>query len=77
MQTVLYQAEKMGYTSIAIPAIGTGNLGFPHKVTAQLMYEEVLSFSQQNPNGSLRDIHFVVYQRDHATITVTMNVLFT
>ncbi|XP_072026034.1 protein mono-ADP-ribosyltransferase PARP14-like [Amphiura filiformis] len=68
MQKVLAQANEEGHASIAIPAIGTGNLGFPAKVTAQLMYEEALSFSQQNPGGSLIEIRFVVYQNDHSTI---------
>ncbi len=70
MQKVLNQANEEGHTSIALPAIGTGNLGFPGKVTAQLMYEEALTFSQQNPSGSLTDIRFVVYQKDNNTIKV-------
>ena len=78
MQDILEQADQDGQTSIAIPAIGTGNLGFPPDVTAQVMYEEALSFSQQNPDGPLNDIRFVIYQQDYPTIKVspTCSTLF-
>ncbi|XP_072024930.1 protein mono-ADP-ribosyltransferase PARP14-like [Amphiura filiformis] len=68
VMTILKQANQARMQSIAIPAIGTGNLKFPHNVTAKLMYETVVKFSQQNPTGSLVDIRFVVYHNDTPTI---------
>ena len=67
---VLQQANQKGYQSIALPAIGTGNLRFPHNVAARLMYEAAIKFSQQNPQGSLVDIRLVVYHQDKPTIQV-------
>ncbi|XP_072026437.1 protein mono-ADP-ribosyltransferase PARP14-like [Amphiura filiformis] len=64
MQKIFQQANQKGSQSIAIPAIGTGNLAFPHNVAAQIMYDEAIKFS----GGSLADIRFVVYHRDQPTI---------
>ncbi len=70
VMTILQQANQAQMQSIAIPAIGTGNLQFPHKIAAKLMYETVIKFSQQNPQSSLVDIRFVLYHKDKPTIQV-------
>ena len=54
--------------SIAFPAIGTGILGFPHDLTAKICFEECKEFDKKNPNTCLKDIHFVVYHQDQASI---------
>ena len=54
--------------SIAFPAIGTGTLGFPHDVTAKICFEECKEFDKKNPSTCLKDIHFVVYHQDQASI---------
>ena len=67
---LLQKADTDGMTSIAIPAIGTGNLGFPKDVVAKEMFESVAKFSQSNKGSSLQDIHFWVYDKDAPTIQV-------
>ncbi|XP_071793732.1 protein mono-ADP-ribosyltransferase PARP15-like isoform X2 [Asterias amurensis] len=57
-----------GMTSMAIPALGTGRLNYPPAVTARCMYEAAFEFSSQHPNGSLKDVHFVVYDKDITAI---------
>ena len=57
-------------TSIAIPAIGTGNLKIPHALVARMMYEEAKEFSSKNSNTALKDIRFVIYDKDLPTIAV-------
>jgi len=59
------------YASIAIPAVGTGNLRVPHPLVAKWMYDEAEAFGQKNPNTRLRDIRFVVYDKDAPTVAVT------
>ncbi|KAI0223125.1 Protein mono-ADP-ribosyltransferase PARP14, partial [Lamellibrachia satsuma] len=49
-------------TSIAIPAIGTGTLGFPPETVADVMLDELMKFSRDNPRTTLTDVRFVVYQ---------------
>ena len=70
MKEVFRRADSSRYTSIAIPAIGTGNLHIPHALVAKWMYDEVQEFGQKNPNTSLRDIRFVVYDKDAQTVAV-------
>ncbi|XP_013388979.2 uncharacterized protein LOC106157780 [Lingula anatina] len=68
VKTCLFTADKGNYTSIAIPAIGTGNLGFPKDVVARAMYEEIANFSTSKPETTLREVRLVVYDKDHATV---------
>ncbi|XP_022091731.1 poly [ADP-ribose] polymerase 14-like isoform X2 [Acanthaster planci] len=65
---LMEQAEQNEMLSIAIPALGTGNLNYPAGVTAQVMYESILEFSNLHPNGLLKDVRFVVYDKDAKTI---------
>jgi poly [ADP-ribose] polymerase 10/14/15 len=46
--------------SVAFPALGTGNLGYPPHEAAKIMYEEVEKFSKSKTT-SLRDVMFVIY----------------
>ena len=70
LKKILEQAMKQGMTSIAIPAIGTGNLNFPRDVTARVMYETVADFSKDNPTSATNDIRFWVYDKDVQTVQV-------
>uniref|UniRef100_C3Y3J3 Poly [ADP-ribose] polymerase n=1 Tax=Branchiostoma floridae TaxID=7739 RepID=C3Y3J3_BRAFL len=56
-------AHKNGLPSIAFPALGTGNLGYPRSVAASAMFDEVVSFSQANPSTSLKHVSIVVYDQ--------------
>ncbi|XP_053407776.1 protein mono-ADP-ribosyltransferase PARP14-like isoform X2 [Mercenaria mercenaria] len=62
------EAEKQNKTSIAFPAIGTGNLGFPRDIVASEMLTAVSKFAKRNPVSSVRDVRFIVYQKDFQTI---------
>jgi len=58
------------YTSIAVPAIGTGNLHIPHALVAKWMYDEADEFGRKYPNTRLHDIRYVVYDKDAKTVVV-------
>ena len=58
--------------SIAIPAIGTGNLKFPHPVVANVFFEEAVSFLTDSRETTLNDIRFVAYHRDQPSIDAFM-----
>ena len=62
-------------TSIALPAAGTGNLGYPRDKVAAAMFDEVKNFSVSNPRTSLRDIRFSVF--DQPTVQVLLNCFCT
>lgn len=71
VKKVLITAHNTNMTSIAMPAIGTGNLGIPPALVASLMFGEAEDFSRNNPTTTLRDIRFVVYPGDKATCDVS------
>ncbi|XP_068729497.1 protein mono-ADP-ribosyltransferase PARP14-like [Montipora capricornis] len=60
----LTEAQTRRLSSIAIPAIGTGNLAFPRKRVAAISFEEVLSFSKKTPGTTLKEVLLVVYEKD-------------
>jgi len=70
LKELFRRADAGNYTSIAIPAIGTGNLHIPHALVAKWMYDEAVDFSQKNPNTRLHDVLFVVYDKDAKTVMV-------
>ena len=67
---LLNEAHKENMTSIAIPALGTGQLGFPEDVVATVMYHACEGFSRDYPDASIKDIRFIIHDQDQATITV-------
>ncbi|XP_052772180.1 uncharacterized protein LOC128211432 [Mya arenaria] len=60
----LQQAEKLGLTSVAFPAIGDG-VGYPVKIIAEQMFESVQMFQS---NGTIKTVTFVIYDLDPRTI---------
>ena len=68
--TSLDYGSQSGYQSIAFPAMGTGNLQFPRDVVANTMFDTVIEFSRGNPNTVLKDVRFVLFNKDQPTIDV-------
>ncbi len=71
VKACLKRANKDKHASIALPAIGTGNLCVPSDLVAKLMYDEAQQFSSKHPNPNLRDIRFIVFPPDHQTVSVS------
>ena len=74
----LTTAAQHGSKSIAFPALGTGNLGYPRDMVAAAMFDEVKKFSMANQRTSLQDVCFLVYPADRATVQVKIyfSILF-
>jgi len=68
--SVLTRADRSQFKSVAVPAIGTGNLRVPPSVAASVMYDEVQKFSRAKRGTTLKDIRFVVYDKDLPTVNV-------
>ncbi|XP_048342505.1 protein mono-ADP-ribosyltransferase PARP14-like [Sphaerodactylus townsendi] len=60
--------EQNFLSSITIPAVGTGNLGFPKPLVAKLMFDEVFKFSQKQNPRTLQEVHFVLHPSDTGSI---------
>ena len=64
----LNEVQKRKLVSIAIPALGTGNLGYPRDRVAAASFDEVLAFSKNNPGSTLKEVHLVVYDKDTPSV---------
>ncbi|XP_070262430.1 protein mono-ADP-ribosyltransferase PARP14-like isoform X2 [Myotis yumanensis] len=60
--------ENMCLNTITFPAIGTGNLGFPKTVFAELIISEVFKFSSNNQPTALQEVCFLLHPSDHGNI---------
>ena len=69
-------ANDRGYMSIAFPALGAGNLGYPRDVIAREMFSCVDEFAENYPTSSIADVRFVVYSGDSNSVKVLKNLLF-
>ena len=64
-------AAKDHVSSISFPAVGSGNLRFPHSTVSRIMFDEAISFSARAGHlSSLNNIYFVVYDKDQTTVNV-------
>uniref|UniRef100_A0A3B3CK25 Poly [ADP-ribose] polymerase n=1 Tax=Oryzias melastigma TaxID=30732 RepID=A0A3B3CK25_ORYME len=64
----LEKAENGNLASISMPAIGTGNLGFPKTLVASMMLDKILEFSSQVQPKHLKRVEIVLYSGDAPTI---------
>ncbi|XP_076078269.1 protein mono-ADP-ribosyltransferase PARP14-like isoform X2 [Mytilus galloprovincialis] len=64
----LQEADSNGCRSIALPAMGTGKLGYPRDIVAKHMYSSVEQFASQNQSSNVTEVLFVLYDKDHQTV---------
>ena len=60
----LKECTKLGVTSIAFPAIGTGNLGYPNDVVARIMIDAISNFLSSHKSSTLNTVYLVTYLID-------------
>ena len=70
MSSCLQEADKRQAKSIAFPAIGTGQLGFPRDTVAKEMFSAIGKFENKNPSSSVKEVKLVVYHKDYGTVKV-------
>ena len=63
------KASELGACSIALPLVGTGNLGFPYETAVHIMIQAAVDYSQANPESRLEEFRFVVFSGDQKGIT--------
>ena len=64
MHKCMKECDKREASTIAFPAIGTGNLGFPQEVSAHIMVEEVCNYLENNKCKSLSMVYFIIYMEN-------------
>ncbi|XP_075685112.1 protein mono-ADP-ribosyltransferase PARP14-like [Rhinoderma darwinii] len=60
---------------VSIPALGTGNLGFPKVLVAAVMFDEISQFSSRNKPQNLQEVEIVLHPNDKDTIQAFNNQL--
>ncbi|NXP49794.1 PAR14 polymerase, partial [Heliornis fulica] len=65
---VLQECELQQYTSVAFPAIGTGEAGRDPAVVADNMLDAVTDFARSNPAPSVKTIKVVIFQPHLLTV---------
>ena len=60
----LKQAEKLHLSSIAFPAIGTGNLGFSIEETAHGISSSIAAFGQKSNPVYVKRVRVIIYQQE-------------
>jgi len=59
----LHQADQLGLTSIALPAISTGIFGFPRPRAARVILSTISLYFDEMPSTSLRLVRLVLIDR--------------
>lgn len=62
----LMEAESRKLSTIAFPSLGTGKLGYPADQVAKIMLQTVRKYADDNNIGSLKEVIFVIYEKDEA-----------
>lgn len=58
--------------SLTFPAIGTGNLGYPRALVANILRREIQSFGLKSQPHFLRRVVIVVHPSDSKTVEVSV-----
>ena len=74
LMETLNLASQKGFTSVAFPALGTGNLGFPRDIVVETMFNAINQFSKINLT-SVKDVRVVLYHLDQPTIDASITFL--
>ena len=64
MSRALKEFSQKSLKSIALPAVGAGNLGYPHKEVADTLVATTVEFLNKNPGSTLNKVSFVSYSDD-------------
>ncbi len=68
VRSALKVADYLGLSSISLPAISTGIFGYPKEEGVKVIVEEVLNYFKENPNSSLKEVHFVAIDKETADL---------
>lgn len=63
IRNVLHVCRNKSLSSVAFPSLGTGILGYPPHVVADILFTEVLVFNNKHP-AFFRDVVFVISEKE-------------
>jgi O-acetyl-ADP-ribose deacetylase (regulator of RNase III) len=68
-------AERLGLKSVALPAISTGIFGFPKARAAQVIFEAIRDYFQENPQAKVNLVRLTII--DEPTVNTFLEVFET
>ena len=76
MTQVMKECDRLKASSVAIPSIGAGNLGFPDDVVARILFDAVSTYLDQNRSTSVKKVTFMIFDGNtHAAFQTAFNKL--
>lgn len=60
----LENCDKKRANSIAFPSIGTGNLGYPNAVVANVMTEEIFDYLSTNKKSKISNVYLMIFMKE-------------
>lgn len=76
VRSALKVADSLNLSSVSIPAISTGIFGYPKKEGVKVIVDEVFNYFKENPNSSLKEVHFVAIDKETADLFLKFLSLF-
>ena len=64
IKNCLDELKKLGFKSIAFPAIGTGALKYPNELAASTIIDTCLAFLQDEDPNNQFDIQIVIFEEN-------------
>lgn len=69
-KAMLQTCESKQLSSVAMPALGTGNLKYPRDEVCKTMFSAIDNWVRDNPSTCLRNVRFVMHVKDRDVIQV-------
>jgi len=70
---ILTTADRLKAKSIAIPPIGTGNLGYPASFVAKMIVKSIEDYASSScRDTTIADIRFVIFETDETLLKASI-----
>ena len=61
LSNIMAECDRLGVSSVAFPAIGTGALGFPDDTVAKTMIQAISTYLGKHPSTSVKQVLLVIF----------------
>jgi O-acetyl-ADP-ribose deacetylase len=68
VRNALDTAERLGLSSLSLPAISSGIFGFPRERCASLLTETTFAYLREHPDGPVRQVDLVLFDDETARL---------
>ena len=61
LSNIMAECDRLGVSSVAFPAIGTGALGFPEDTVAKTMIQTISTYLHKHPSTTVKQVLLVIF----------------